>query len=177
MKKALIIIGAVFAGLVVLVIVGGVIESNQQPIVVMQSPAPEAGQAAPGLTGDEQRVYDFIAVEFPKLRDMNDDLILTLEGDSYGTMLRELKRSSVAFLELTKRWNRLDWGYGAVSDLEDDFDLYMNNTRAFYRNWLKGISGENTTLCATNAVKAESKMNDLVPRIEGHLDELSDGTY
>jgi hypothetical protein len=102
-----------------------------------------------------------------------------LDGDaSYGVIVKRLTNDGGAFIKLTKRWNRIDWGYGEVSDLEDDFDAYMNASRAFYRNWVNGIvGGGNVDQCATNAVKAELKMDRYAPRVERHLDELEEGTY
>lgn len=191
MKKALIIIGAVFAGLILLVLVGAAVgEDPQQPVVVIQSaaPVPEPTVAEPEpvatpepaatLTSGEQRVYDFISAEFPTLRHDNEKLCAMLNGDaSYAAIIKRLTGDGEKFIALTKRWNRMDWGYGEVSDLEDDFDAYMNASRAFYRNWVNGITGGNTDQCAANAVKAEAKMDRYAPRVEAHLDELEAGTY
>jgi hypothetical protein len=173
MKKALIIIAAIFLGLGFLALVGSVIEKPAQVVMVDPEPTPVAT-----LTNDEQRVYDFIATEFPELRDMNVKIIAVLDGNgSYTAMVKRLTSNGEAFIALTGRWNDIDWGYGQVSDLEDDFDAYMNASRAFYRNWVNGISGGNVDQCATNAVKAELKMEKLVPRIEEHLAELDNVSY
>jgi hypothetical protein len=192
MKKALIIIGAVFAGLILLVLVGAAVgEDPQQPVVVIQSAAPVAEptvaeptpvptpEPVTTLTSDEQRVYEFISSEFPDLLERTTKLIAMLESDaSYAAIVKRLSHDGDEFVTLTKRWNNIDWGYGEVSDLEDDFNAYMNASRAFYRNWANGIvGGANIDQCATNAVKAEIKMDKVAPRVQAHLADLEGGSY
>lgn len=174
MKKALIIIGAVFAGLALLAIVGSMLPSDEpQKVVIVtetQTPTAEPAISEPDpvvvLNDQEQRVYSFVERTYPKL----DTL--------YGRTLKAIDRNSVTglvacceqFIAYGKGWKRLDWANGEVTDLETAFGEYMEANRRYYKNWLNGtVGGGNLTQCATNAIKAEESMTKWAPRVEEEL--------
>ena len=189
MKKALIIIGAVFAGLALLAIVGSMLPSDEpQKVVVVQEtveatptePAEvEVAPTAPTLTTKEQRIYDFISLNYPKLVDLRADFDQCLwDGSSNAKRIRVLVKCSAQFVTIAEKWNEAGWGYGRVADLEDAFDDYVNATKRWYKNWVAGVYGStNTDLAASNAIKAEKQMNKIEPRVEARLADIEDTIY
>jgi len=183
MKKALIIIGAVFAGLVLLAIVGSMLPSDEpQEVIIVEktsTPAPTEEQTS-SLSPKEQAVYEFIARNYPKAQKLfaNTRAVTDKEftNDGYSD-IKTIVADATAFRKIAQPWADMDYQYGAVEELEEDFETYMVAVRTYYKNWLNGISGGNAERCATNAVKAEYKAEKLAPRIEGHLDQLGEGSY
>ena len=184
MKKALIIIGAIFLGLIALAIVGSILPEDPALTVdkdaeIAQPVIEEAPEPAPTLDNDEQRVYDFIAENYPKIDKLFNETLITVDiadGDS-ETALLDLVDDASTYVELAKGWEELDWAGGKVRTLETAFGQYMVGTRRFYKNWLNGtVGGGDTTQCAKNAVKAQLLAEEWAPRVEERLEHI-DNTY
>lgn len=190
MKKALIIIGAVFGGLILLAIVGSMLPSDepQEVVIVTKTETPAAAidtsveEEAVALTSDEQRVYDYIAEMYPRVqKDFKKSCTFT-DGEVTNNDAENLKaiatitECATSFIPYAEEWNNLDWGYGEVSNLEDAFDAYMKGVSRYYVNWLDGISGGNVEACSRRAVLAELKAEKWAPRVEDELDAISN-TY
>lgn len=177
MKKALIIIGAVFAGLALLAIVGSLLPSDepQEVIVVEPTPAQEADvQAAAALTDEELRVYRYIERTFPKVDDLYSRTQDAIDVEDPSALVSCCEE----FIKYAKTWERLDWANGEVTDLETAFGAYMEGSRKFYKNWLAGTFGDgNVSQCAANAIKAQDTIETWAPRVEDRLVELEAEVY
>ena len=183
MKKALIIIAAIFGGLILLAVVGSILPEDPALTIdkdaEVQQLVPEAtAEEVASLTSKEQRIYDFIALNYPKLVELRADFDECLWNDSSNAKrIRVLVKCSGQFAGIAQQWNKAGWGYGQVADLEDAFDDYVNATRRWYKNWVAGVYGSTgTDLAASNAIKAETQMDKFGPRVEAQLSEI-DNTY
>lgn len=178
MKKALIIIGAVFAGLALLAIIGSFLPSDepQQVVIVDPTPAAEAEAPAPAteLTSEELRVYRYIDRTFPETERIYARMLKAIERENPADLVACCEQ----YIRYGKTWERLDWANGEVTDLETAFGEYMEGNRKFYKNWLSGTFGEgNMRQCAANAIKAQDAIEKWAPRVEDRLGELEAEVY
>lgn len=177
----------IFLGVLVILLALLAVGCGTKTIVVMSpapqatvtvTPSPLATEAQAGLNDAEQRTYEFIAVNYPKLRSLNERAFTTLDSDSTSTRkaISTLVSCGQPFLAMNKRWNRVDWAYGAVGNLEDDFDHYVDATRRYYKNWVDALTGGNLGTCAQNAINARDRMDKYGPRVEAGLSEVEGST-
>jgi len=183
MKKALIIIGAVFAGLALLAIVGSMLPSDEpQKVVIVKetmeaTPIP-AVETPATLSGEEEKVYEFIASSYPKVDALFAETCEMVDGE--GEALDDIQTlidNATAFATVAEKWADMDYAMGEVGSLESAFEEYMVASRKFYKNWLNGINGGNVTQCAKNAVVARNKAEKWAPRVEERLAEIEDTIY
>ncbi len=176
MKKTLIIIGAVFAGLALLAIVGSMLPSDEPQEVIVVEPTPTQEPEAPAeptLTAEELRVYRYIERTLPKTNRLYERMLRAIDRESMNGLIA----CSEEYITYAKSWEKLDWANGEVTDLETAFGEYMEGNRKFYKNWLAGVVGDgNVEQCAANAVKAERAINRWAPRVEDELAAI-DSTY
>jgi hypothetical protein len=179
-KKVLIIIGIVFVGFLLLVVVGSVIEDKlKQPVVfITVAPTPtSSGTVTPlqeVLSYDEQRTFDFIDRKFVLLREINQNLMSVLDKNNQNDLacITAIADAAKSLLPIKKAWNRLDWAYGVVSILEDDFNRYMNATTRYVRAWSKGVLGGNLQQAARDAYYSRQRIKRFGPRVEQRLDVI-----
>lgn len=112
MRKALIIIAAVFAGLIALAVVGSLLP-NEEPQAVLQPAAP-----SPALTEEEREVYDYIASATSDLDDLYGEF-----GEACSDVdLSAMVQCGRDWRTLSDEWDELPIAGGNVSDLEYAFD-------------------------------------------------------
>lgn len=178
MKKLYLIM--LVLGLAALAGCGGktiVVMSPAPAPTVTVTPSPEA-TPTPTFTADEQRTYDFVSETFPKLEDMNATLFDVLDNGSNSKAIIALGNAAQRFVKIKRDWNRIDWAYGAVSDLEDDFNIYVNATTRYLRAWGNGIYGNGSIdKCVEEAYKARQRIESYDSRVTGHLAELAGESY
>jgi hypothetical protein len=179
MKKALIIIGAVFGGLILLLLVGAAVGEDT---VVVQGTAPEVTappEPAITLTAKEQRVYEFIAEKYPKVRAMNDATCESVDDEDASGLdtIQVVIDNSNDFVDIGEEWKELDFVGGEVDKLERDFDGYIDASVDYYMAWLKAADGNTSDAAIAKAVKARNTFENLDENIEAHLAELEEGSY
>ena len=185
-EAVLILTAIAIAGLLVLAGCGGktivvMSPAPQATVTMTATPTPdeaaqttyEAAQTST-LSYDEQRSFDFIDAKFPLVREINSDLMYELDQDSTTTDegIIAVTHAAERLIPIKRAWGRLDWGYGAVNDLEDDFNVYVNATTRYARAWASGLTGGNVNQAAWDAVNSRERIERFGPRVEQGIDDL-----
>ena len=114
------------------------------PTVSAQPPATPTPSPSPTfqLTLGEQRVYDFIRVNYPKLhaveREVDDTVKDIVRGTSLDAAYKTVQYSK-AFDRIFAKFARLPVGGGAVDAVEQDFTAYLGGLRRYGRNVAKVV--------------------------------------